>query len=538
MIATYVSILRRRKWLMLVVTLVLAPAAFWAMNAGPPEYESNASVLLVNDRVVDSVLGQGGGFEEPERRMATELEIFAGRVVAVQAADTLAGQGVAIDADDLAEQVEIQPLGFSRAIEVVGTAADPTLARDLTDAVVTAYLEVRQTRTELELADIDADLVDRIDDVQDQLRQLDVQLEAGAAVQASRDVAFARLEQQSQWLEEVRLLQTATDSSIEILSAASTPLEPSDRLPAPASAALALLSGLFVAAGLAILVDLGRDSVRTADEAERLVRAPVFVELQRPVRSSTARMTFLNDPGNPTMAAARALRLGLEGIGGGRVPDRVMIAEPTGVSGEGFITAAALAAACARAGQRTLLVADPVEGITWPMASRPDGSTNGGVPATDPASPLTRRTSIPNLWSLRATSQPGERATGLLDGYALGPALEALAADFELVVIVPPAEASVFELIMLRRFVDVAALVCTLDRTTGHRLRQVAQTMASNDASVDGLIVTTRPSSGASRPPAWVAEPSTPPPFQRTEGGRNGAGRTGAGQTGAGPRHA
>ena len=493
MTATYLSILRRRKWVMLAVVLLFAPVAFWTMHLGAAEYRSDASVLLVTDRVVDSVLGQGGGFEEPERRMATELAVFSGRVVASRAAESLAADGWAIDADGVQELVEIAPVGFSRAIEVVGSDEDAERARRLTDAVVTAYLTTKRERSEQELAAIEVDLAERIEDSAAQLQQFDIQLEAGAAVQAARDAAFSRFERQSQWLEEVRVLQAATDSSVEVLSAASTPTEPSDRLPAPLAGVVALLGAAFLAAAVALLLELIKDSVRTTAEAEQLVHAPVLVEMARPSRRSATPMAILGDPTHPTMAAARALRLQLEGLGGGRLPSRVLVAEATGDVAESFMVGAALATACGRAGARTLLVADPVPNLELPatVLSERDMPTAAPV-VTRPGAPEAHLTGLRNLWSVRATSQPGEDRDGLLDHYSPDAALDALAADFDVVVLVPPLDVGIFELIMLRRIVDVATLVCGLHRTPGQRLRKAIHTMERHDAAVDGLIVVTR----------------------------------------------
>lgn len=514
MIATYLSILRRRAGTIVITTLLLAPLAFLAMTFGPDEYRSEASLLIGTDRIVDSVLGQGGGFEEPERRMATELEIIEGRVVASRAAEQLAETGWDEPAEELAEQVEAAPRGFSQAIEVVGRDEDPARARELTDAFVNAYLDYRRDSQVAELAQIEEDLVQRLADAEDELETLDAQLAAGENVEGTREVALTRYQTTASWLEEVRLLQSGVDSGVEVLSAASAPEEQTGEFPVPAAAVLSLVGALLLAVGLALILDLVRDAVRTPEEAERLVQAPILAEVARPSKGPGARAQMLADPGSPTMAAARALRLRLEAGAEGVMPRRVLVAGGPDDAEDHHLVGAALAAACGRAGRTTLLAADSTSQLGLTPLPEPSPGNGASRDIDHANAPLARMSALPNVWSCPVSSatQEGHRSAGLLDGFTPAEALEALGRDFDVVVLVPPVDADVFELTSLRRLVDAFALVCALGRTPGRPLRRMVRTLENNDARIDGLVLTSggrRAPVGSSRDPA-PAEPGRP----------------------------
>lgn len=512
MIATYLSILRRRSRLILLVTLVAAPLAYFAMTFGPQEYQSEASLLIGSDRVVDGVLGQGGGFEEPERRMATELEIIQGRVVGVRAAELLADEGWSEDAQELTERIEAAPRGFSRAIEIVGTDEDPQRAQQLTDAFVAGYLDYRQDRQSAELEEIEQQLVERLEQAEAELTALDAELAAGATVEGAREVALTRYETTANWLDEVRLLQAADGSGVEVLSGASLPEEASGEFAPAAIGVLAVMGALLLAAGLALILDLVRDAVRTRDEAERLGRAPTLAQIARPNASGGELARVLADPRHPTMGDARALRLRLEAGADEDVTMRVLVAGATSDADDVLMVGASFAAASARAGRRVLLVADQAFVPVLPDAPEPGSGVGSGGDVVRPDAPRARGTKLPGLWSAPASVRgTGERdGGGLLDGYSPASALRVLATDFDVIVVVPPADSDAFELMSLRRTVDTLLLVCSLGHTPGREFRRLVETLQSNQAPVDGLVLTAgraRRTEARHAPP----EPASPP---------------------------
>jgi hypothetical protein len=486
-IATYLTILRRRLSLIVVLTLVLAPLAFLLLTMGEAEYESEASLLLGSGRVVDAVLGQGAAFEEPERRMATELEVINGRVVAGRAADLLVEAGWTpreTRLTELDERFEAAPLGFSRAIEFVGTAAEPERAQQLTEAFVRAYLDFRQDREARELEAIENELAERLETVEEDLAGLDGALREAAIL--------ARYQTTASWLEEVRLLQTDVGSGVDVLSAPSLPEEPAGAVTTPIAAVLSLVGALLFSVGVALVLDLIRDAIRTPEEAERLVSAPVLAQVMRPPSTNADLVEVLGDPAHPTMAAVRALRLRLEDRMGGTMPGRILVAGVTGEAEDALAVGAALAAVSGRAGWSTLLVAEPIDDLRLgplpeldPMEVADRGVTR------HPTAPLARPTTLANVWSAPAISPAAATPStaGLLDGFPIGEALDVLGASFEVIVLVPPGSTDVFEVSSLRRFVDVMALVCSLEETPGRLLRRRAATLERNGAVIDGVVL-------------------------------------------------
>jgi hypothetical protein len=484
-VATYLSILRRRRWLIVAVTVLVAPLTFLALTWGQAEYESEASVLLGTDPAVESVLGQGGAFEEPERRMATELALLEGRAVAERAAEQLATEGWEASPRELSEHVEAAPRGFSRAIDIVGTDTDPARAQELTDAFVGAYVEYRQQRQLTELAALEEDLEQRLDEALQELDELDAGLEAGEPVQATRDLTYERTQRTTTWLEQVRLLQAGAGAEVEVLSTATLPESPTGLLPLPISAALALLGALFVAGGVALLVDLARDAVRTPAEVDRLVPVPTLAQMALPSSSPDELWYVLASTRHPTMAAARTLRIQLETMEGGGAPQRILVADGQGER-DSLLVGGALAVASARAGRKTLLVADPPPELATVFGSEADGPSI----VTHADAPQVRKAGVGGFWTAPATSvRESHGEAGLLDGFAPAAALSALQDRFEVVILVPPAGADVHELASLRPVVDRLVLVCALEETGGRSLRRLVENLNARGAVVDGLVL-------------------------------------------------
>jgi capsular polysaccharide biosynthesis protein len=498
LIATYLSILRRRARFILLLTLVLAPLAFGALSLGAEEYESEASLLLGTNRVVDAVLGQGGAFEEPERRMATELEIIRGRVVARGAAERLQEAGwspAETDPVELAERFEAAPRGFSRAIEFVGTDRSPERARQLTDAFVASYLEYRQGRQARELEAIETDLEERLAIVQEELAGLDDELREAAIL--------ARYQNTAEWLEEVRLLQANATSGVDVLSEASLPEEPVGALPLAVAVVFTVIGALLLSAGIALVMDLFRDAVRTPAEAERLVPAPVLAHVSQLPSGGAELVDVLSDPGHPVMAAVRGLRLELEGRSGGTMPGRILVTGVVDEAADSLAVGAALAAVSGREGWTTLLVAEPVDDLRIGVLPELDPTEGAGRGVANPAAPLARPTSLTNVWTAPAASPADATAStaGLLDGFPIREALDVLARSFDVIVVVPPRTTDVFEVAGLRHFVDVLALVCSLGSTPGRVLRRRVQTLERSEAVIDGVVLTEgRPNRGEGPP--------------------------------------
>lgn len=486
LIGSYLSILRRRALVILAVASVVAPLAFIALARGGPTYESESFLLVATPNVAEGIVGQPQPYEDPERRVATEIEVIEGQAVGTRAVDRLREQGVDADLEEVTEQVEAVPRGFSSAVAVVGTATDARRAQQITAAVVDSYVAYRSALQQNQLEQLAERLQRRVSNAEDELTaaaQTGQDEDAPGDGSAARDAALGRYDRVAGWLEEVRVRQSVDSSGVQVISPASTPAEPLAAMPAVVAGLLAMIGGLLFGCGIALVVDLFRDAVRTAKEAETLTSAPILAELPRPRGDRSALVHAVNDPTNPVAAAGRGLRLRLDTLSDGALPETMVLVGAREDATDVFCAGVTLAASCGRVNLKVALVADPVPDVALPTP-RPAVS-NGQVATAGPA-PEGLPTALPGVWLAPATTR-ADGLPGLFDAFEPKAALAALGNDFHVVVVVVPPTSEVVEAVALGRLCDAVVVVPVLDRTPGRTLERLVTTLEKGGVPIEGL---------------------------------------------------
>ncbi len=476
MIAYYLSILRQRAGMIVLITTLCAPAAFLAFTYGQETYSSEAVIEVGASDVADGLLDSGRAFVEPERRVATELEVLSGRAVAAAAAERLRGLGRDEAVEDLMRRVDASARGTASAVEVIGSDSTPERAQQLTSAFVTSYIEYRQELQRAELTRLQADLQARL-----------------ASAAGARD-SQARYDQLAEWLEGVNVRLSIDTTGLRLVSPPAVPEDPVNGTP-PAVAALASLVGaLLVGCVVALIVDLVRDAVRNRAEVEALLPGPTLVEVPR---TWVDRYGFLRarsgDPGL-SVPAARGLRLQLADMIGSNAPGRILFAGSAKDHDDVFGLATTLAATYGRSDLRVLVVADPARGMEFEDLTQPVD-----VPTLEPGrAPAVFGTSLPGLHWVPATTAP-DGAGGVLDGYDPSESLKALSRWFDVVIVVVPPTADDSEAVALSHLVDAIVVVCVLGLTPAKRLQRLVSALERSGSIVNAVALTSRTSRRRSR---------------------------------------
>lgn len=484
MLGTYLSILRRRWSMVVLATIILAPMAFLVLTASSGVYQSTAIVQVLNASVAEGVLGTTRGYQDPERLLASEIEVLNSPAVAEGAAERLQEDGWEVDAEAVRTSVEVAPRGVSSYIEVVGSDPDPTRAQQLTSAFVDSYRGYKLDLQREELERLDQDLQERLADTEAELVALDAAAEGDGAAARQRAALLGRYESLSRLIEDIRLRLSVDTSGVEVLTQASEPEPASGALsPVPAAVA-ALLAAAAVASALAVLLDLLRDPVRTREEAERLVPDASVVTLPVPTGDRDDRVTAVSDPHSSTARGARTVQQRwaplLRESG-----SRRLVVSSTPDNGEQRVhVATALAAAAARAGSRVLLVGDLLDRslLTTDQSRQAGGASSDDVTGV-------RATTLPGVWWTASTV-----LDGLHDGAGEDPADVARA--FDLVVRVredgdPDTDA-------VDGPVPFVAAVASLGRTRARHLASHVRELEAAGLPVSGLVLV-QASGGRSR---------------------------------------
>lgn len=469
---TYLSILRRRLVPLLLLTAVLFSLLFAGLSTGDATYRSAAVIEVRNGSVAENLLGQGGPYIEPERRIATEIELLRSPEVAEQTSQRLTRSGgLSLTPAEVAARTDASSRRSTNYIEVSGTGTDPAEALELTEAFVATYFDYRRKLQRQELEDLQDELRESLRTAEADLAQAPP--DVADSPFSERAAALERIRSARELLEAVRLRLSLDAGGSQLLSAPALPSEPVGALSVPVVTAASLLGGFFLAAGLIFGLELLRDAVRTREEVQRLVGAPVLAEV--PGGSAESFFDLTRPVGRASREAGRLLRLRLQSQTSGDLPGSVLVTGTSNEAADVLDVAVLLAAACASTGQRVLVVADGALDLV--------SSVYEGI--EDAAG----RTAFRSVWCLRATTDEKEGA-GLFDHVAPGQALTELCEDHD-VIIGAIAGSEGVQPEAAGPFFGAVLATCALNRTRGRRLRRFVEELESVGVHVDGAVITT-----------------------------------------------
>jgi succinoglycan biosynthesis transport protein ExoP len=244
----------RRRWLIVLVCAVVAPAIAVALSLGQEkQYAAKADILFNAPRFDETLFGNGSSnAPDPSRDTATNLRLVDLRAVSVRT-----GRALGLPTQQVADAVTVAPEGDANLASVTAKWSDPRFAARLADTYVHQYIEFRRGAEQALLRK--ARLV-----VESQLAQLTPEERASTDGQTLQD----RVNQ-------LQILAALQTGDAELVSPAGVPGDPSSPRP-KRDAALGLVLGLLLGVGLALLRDRFDQRVRTADEVRRALGAPVL----------------------------------------------------------------------------------------------------------------------------------------------------------------------------------------------------------------------------------------------------------------------
>jgi Mrp family chromosome partitioning ATPase/capsular polysaccharide biosynthesis protein len=337
----YLAVLRRRKLIIIVIPLVAALVAYEIAKGQPAVYRAQATVLVNRSAgAVTAILSiqDPTAVGDSERFLATQADIARSSVLAQRVVEAAGVQGVT--AGDLLGSSSVSPKPNADVLEM------SVSSRHGRDAVLLANAYARQFtryKTELDTARIN----DALGALRDRIRVLEDNGQAATA-------AYQTLVQYQGELELAGKLVANSMSVLEPADGASQ-TEPRPRR----NLILAGLLGGVIALGLAFLIDALDRRVRSEEDIEQALGAPLLGRIARPPRRLQRRqeLVMLADAGGAAAETYRKLRATIEFISLQREETERTIMFTSAVQREGKSTTIAnLAVAFARAGRRVALV--------------------------------------------------------------------------------------------------------------------------------------------------------------------------------------
>jgi polysaccharide biosynthesis transport protein len=500
----YLTVLRRRRWLIVAVVVLTVLAAVGASLVQTPVYEAEAEVIVepvrrAQDVSLEELLGgQQNSFVETERLVVTS------RPVATRAAEALGTSEVS----ELLEDVRVEAVRDTRVVRILATDTDPVQAASTADAFATAYLDHRRAQAVDELLAAAATIETRATAIREDIAAIDAQLEDAdgdeeTALQLERDSLIAQLATVNAQAAEAGDGGASVAGGGSVLSPAEVPVTPVSPQPLR-NAALALVLGLMLGVGLAFLRDFMDDVIRDESDFKRATggrpivgRIPGWTD-----PDGSDRLATIVDPMSTASEAYRELSAGVRFMllatrevddvlpeDGTPLGRSIMMTSSTAGDGK-TSTAANLAVAAARVGLRTLLVdADLRRASVGKRFGL--GRTTGlsdVLLSGDSLHDHVVGVGVDNLLILPAGTIPPNPSELLAS-----PAMRALERDIaqqvDLVIYDSPAVLAVPDALELGRHVDLAIIVARADVTGRRQLASAIERLEQVGTEVSGTVL-------------------------------------------------
>jgi len=504
----YLEVIRRRWAVVLLVALVVVVTAVGLSTSREEQYRASSD-LLVRQRATESLFSASdNGYVDASRELTNEVRLFESGQTRSAVDEVYDGS---LDPASVFASIEG---ATSDVVTVSVVATDPEEAAQLVNTYVETFIELRREQRIDELLAAGEEIQGQVDDLQSRITEVRAPLDlvdialAGEQDDAlrtereeQREDVIARitpqltpLENQRAFyegqLEELELTAGILQSGgAEVLTPASAPVVPVSPNPVR-DGVIALVVGLMLGVGLAFLLNTFDERIRSAADLERIAtgRPVLAVVPEVEGRARPGYVVTRDDPKATASEAYRSLRTAVKFASLDHPLKVIQVTSPA--SGEGKTTTLAnLGVALAQGGDKVAIVCCDLRRPTvherFKQALTP-GFTDVLVGDAQISEALRRYDT--NTYVLPAGTPP-PNPSELLSTPRAAAVIEALAEEFDVVLLDTPPVLPVTDALVVTRMVD--ATVVVVDSRTTHRnpLRRTLQLLDQVNAPVLGLVL-------------------------------------------------
>jgi polysaccharide biosynthesis transport protein len=515
----YLDVVNRRKWLIIVVTVLVAAVAIGLSLSQTPMYRSGAQVLLQGD---DAERRMGGADEFADarvnqNRVETEIGVIESNLVQD-----------AVEAELGREpDVSVSAEGETDIIRISATSTEPEEAAAEANLYAETYVEWKRERTvdgllaaqQTVQAEIDS-LQQQQDELEAPLAEMEAALFAAETEDERNDIRAEMADYEAEIQPEITAIQSslalyrAELSSLQvsqritrtggaqIISMAQVPEEPFEPQPLR-NGVLGIVVGLMLGVGLAFLRETLDDRVRSRPTIGLI---PVIAA----ARDGEHDLATMEAPNSPAAEAYRTLRTAVQFVGLERPLDAIQVtsAKP----GEGKTTTAAnLAIALAQAGKRVILLdAD----LRKPRLHKEFGIDNSAgftsmLLDSNLSSNAFHKTRVPNLVVV-PSGPPPPNPSELLSLEATRQVLSLLRAECDVLVIDSPPVLPVTDPMIISGYVDGVIVVANANDAEVKSLTRMRELLTQATGTRTATAMPLRRRAPRASTPATMRRPTRP----------------------------
>lgn len=472
--------LRHRWKLAAVLFVTLVSAAVGFTMAEEKRYSATASLLFRDPGLDQKLFGTTfvSPRMDPDREAATNLRLVSLDAVARRTAEAIGG----LTTEEVSSRIQTQSEGQSDVVSVTATHPSPVLAQRLANTFARQYILFRIGADRSKIAEAESL-------VQNRLRELPPEARMGAEGRSLK----ARADQ-------LQVLASLQTGNAELVQTAQLPTSPSSPK-VKRNIALAIMLGLFVGPGFALLLERLDRRIREPDELEEALGRPILGMV--PHTTALAAKRFGLAPGEVSLPPAeteafRMLQARLRYFNVDREVRTVLVSSASAADGKTTV-AVHLAAAAVGSGSRVLLLEADLRRPT--LTNRLGGGQRVGLTEvlTHSAALETALRHVPvgvahdaethrRGFDLMSAGFLPPNPSELLESQRMQELLERLALEYDLVIIDTPPLLVVSDAIPLIKQVDGVVIVSRLGSLTRDSARQLRAQLDGLDAPVLGVV--------------------------------------------------
>jgi capsular exopolysaccharide synthesis family protein len=480
----YAAVLRRRFWLVVIVTTLFVSLAAAYSFTRSPAYTAQSEVLVQPTSTSSQF--------RPDQLVSldTEARIVRSAQVAEMARTEL---GWNITVPELLKLVSVETTPETLVLDIFFTDPTPTRAASGANAFADAYLSYKRQRATQAASATRQAIQSQIDDLKRQRDKLDETIDAASAgsseladAQQERDTVNGQIAVLTSQLAQV----PAVLDPGEVILPATPPFAPSSPKH-PLNLAMGLLLGGFLGVIIAFARDRTDERISGRSDLEATLDAPVLAAIPKVVGWSKRGPVWLvteQQPRSPAAEAYRTLRTAV--IAMSRKRDLKVFAITSPILGEGKSTTTAnLAAALSHTDNRVLVISAD---LRRPSLHRYFQRGNelglsdvllGEIPIEEALTPVSS-----NLWVL-TSGRPPARPAELLQSNRMAELIDRARDRFDFVIIDCPPVLGLADTLAIVPGVDAVFLVARQETSKRSSILHAADQLGQVGASVRGGIL-------------------------------------------------
>ena len=472
----YLLTVRRRRWWVIVFTLLVGGVSLTFSLSQPDEYSATAQILVQSS--TDATTPGSTQIPVSQTDVQTELTLVTSAPVAAAVARQFG----------TAPPITTAEVGQTNVMAVTATAASPARAADIANAYARDFVSYRQQVASQTTTAAETELRGQVDRLASQIKSLGHRLRTAT-------LASALLNQEAVLKEQLAQIEVSGASNlggVELVTPATPPAGPSSPRPVR-DTLLGLATGLCLGLGAAFARDSLDDRLSSKEATEEAADAPVLAMVPLVAMWRMRKQPLVVTRSDPTSLAAeayRSLRTSLQFVRQEQRARTIVITSPAASDGK-TSTLANLGVAFAQAGDRVLVVScdlrRPRLGQFFGVDEEPGLTTvlADGTPLEDVIQPVAGQQ---RLWVLPAGRVPPNPAE-LLNSPRVRQIFKTLADGFDLVLIDSPPLLPVTDAVLLAQVADGVLLVASAGQSRRADLRRAREKLTQVNATVVGVVL-------------------------------------------------